>query len=88
MLKDLSPKKRFGLMLVAVCIVSLPVIFTLTCVTLKQNAVRAAYDMLRLRLTAMEAAKTYVAGELGPIGYQEQPEKTSSHISSQPEQNE
>jgi hypothetical protein len=44
MLKDLSPKKKFALMLIAVYVVSLPIISVLTYVILKQNAVKSAYN--------------------------------------------
>ena len=73
MLKDLSPKKKFGLMLVAIYIVSLPIFSALTYIILRQNAVRAAYNLGRLRLTTMEAVKAYVDEELRPIFYRELP---------------
>ena len=49
-------------MLIAVYVVSLPVFSTLTYVILilKQNAVKAAYNLRGLRLTTMQAIKHYV----------------------------
>jgi signal transduction histidine kinase len=73
LMKDISPKKRFALMLVAVYIISLPLISVLTYIILKQNAVRSAYSMGRLRLATMEAVKHYVAEELRPLLYRELP---------------
>lgn len=73
MFKDLSPKKRFGLMLISIYFVSLPIISSLTYVILKNQAVKAAYNMGRLRLITMEAVKTFVAEELRPIFYRELP---------------
>ncbi len=73
MLKDLSPKKTFGLMLIAVYIVSLPILSSLTYVILKNQAVRTAYNVGRVRLVSMEAVKTFVDEELRPILYRELP---------------
>lgn len=73
MFKDLSPKKKFGLMLIAIYIASLPVFSIVTYYILKHNAVKAAYSMGRLRLTTMEAVKTYVKEELRPVFYRELP---------------
>ena len=73
MFKDLSPKKRFGLLLITIYIVSLPIFSTVTYLILKQNAVKAAYNLGRLRLTTLEAVKNYVAEELRPIFYRELP---------------
>lgn len=73
MFENLSPKKKFGLMLIAIYVVSLPIFSTLTYVILKQNAVKAAYNLGRLRLTTMQAVKHYVAEELRPAFYRELP---------------
>ncbi|HYA31144.1 MAG TPA: DUF3365 domain-containing protein [Thermodesulfovibrionales bacterium] len=72
-MKDLSSKKRFALMLVAVYVISLPIISALTYIILKQNAVKSAYSMGRLRLATMEAVKHCVAEELRPLLYRELP---------------
>ena len=60
-------------MLVAVYVISLPIIAALTYIILKQNAVKSAYSMGRLRLATMEAVKHYVAEELRPLLYRELP---------------
>ncbi len=73
MFKDLSPKKKFGITLVAVYIVSLPVISALTYIILKDNAVRDAYNTGKLHLSTMEAVKHYVSEELRPLFYREMP---------------
>ena len=72
-MKNISPKRRFALLLIAIYLISVPIISALTYLILKQNAVKAAYNVGRLRLTTMEAVKTYVADELRPIFYSELP---------------
>ncbi|MCL5421884.1 MAG: hypothetical protein M1461_05365, partial [Nitrospirae bacterium] len=61
MLRDLSPKKKFALLLIAIYVISLPIISTLTYIILKDNAVRDAYDAGKLLLSTVEAVKHYVA---------------------------
>lgn len=73
MFKNLSPKRKFGLMLIAIYAISLPIISTLTYIILKDNAVRDAYDAGRLHLSTIEAIKHYVAEELRPTLYKEMP---------------
>jgi len=73
MLRDLSPKKKFALLLIAIYIISLPLISTLTYIILKDNAVRDAYDAGKLLLSTVEAVKHYVAEELRPVFYKEMP---------------
>ncbi|GAB4409793.1 MAG: hypothetical protein OHK0032_05460 [Thermodesulfovibrionales bacterium] len=73
MFKNLSPKRKFGLMLIAIYAVSLPIISALTYIILKDNAVRDAYDAGKLHLSTIEATKHYVAEELRPMLYKEMP---------------
>jgi signal transduction histidine kinase len=71
--RDLSPKKKFGLMLVAIYVVSLPIFSALTYFILRHNAVKTAYNLGMVRLSTMEAVKAYVQEELRPIFYRELP---------------
>lgn len=73
MFKDLGPKRKFGLMLISIYVISLPIISALTYFILKGNAVRDAYNLGRLRLSTMEAVKGYVDEELSPVLYYEMP---------------
>ncbi|MEJ2254629.1 MAG: DUF3365 domain-containing protein [Nitrospirota bacterium] len=73
MLKELSPKRKFALMLVAVYAVSLPIVSGGAYVILKRNAVRDAYNMGRVHLSTIGAIKYYVAHDLRPVLYEEIP---------------
>jgi signal transduction histidine kinase len=73
MMSDFSQKKRFIIMLIIIYILSIPVFSAFTYLILKENAVRDAYNLGRLRLTTMGAIKHYVAEELRPIFYREMP---------------
>ncbi len=63
----LDPKKRFGLLLLFIYIVSLPVISSITFFILKQNAIDYAYNMARLYLSTFSATRHYVGDELRPV---------------------
>lgn len=72
-LKNLTPRKRFSLMLIIIYIISLPIISTVTYLILKQNAIRDAYNAGKLHLSTMEATKHYVADKLRPVLQREMP---------------
>lgn len=73
MFKELSPKWKFSLMLVAVYAVSLPIVSLGTYIILKKNAVRDAYNIGRVHLSTIGAIKYYVAHDLRPVFYEEMP---------------
>lgn len=73
MLKDIGPKRKFTLMLIAIYVISLPVISAMTYIILKDNAVKDAYNMGKVHLSMVGAIKHYVSEELRPVFYKEMP---------------
>jgi signal transduction histidine kinase len=74
-MKNMDHKKRFGILLIIVYLVSLPVITTITYFILKENAINNAYTLARLYLTTFEATRNYVGEELRPRLQSELPGK-------------
>jgi len=73
MAPDLSPKKRFTMLLIAIYVVSLSLMTVVTYLVVRENAIRDAAISGRLYLSAFGAVKHYVAEELRPVFYQELP---------------
>ena len=74
-IRNLEPKRRFGLLLILIYIISLPVISTITYFVLRQNAINHAYQASRLYIAAIDAVKQYVEDELRPVLRKELPHK-------------
>lgn len=73
MLKDLNPKRKFNLLLIAIHILSLPIISTITYFILKDHTLRDATTTGKLHLATIAAVKHYVAEDLRPLLYRELP---------------
>lgn len=73
--RNLGHKKRFGLLLIIIYIISLPIISTITYFILRQHEIDHAYQASRLYVAALEAAKEYVEKELRPVLLKELPHK-------------
>ncbi|MBA4371798.1 MAG: hypothetical protein C0402_02925 [Thermodesulfovibrio sp.] len=73
MAKDMSPKKRFTVLLIAIYVVSLSLMTIVTYLVVRENAIRDAAMAGRLYLTTFSAIKHYIAEDLRPLFYTELP---------------
>lgn len=70
---EMSPKKRFTLLLITIYAVSLALMTVVTYLVVRENAIRDAAVAGRLYLAAFGAVKHYIAEELRPVFYKEFP---------------
>ncbi len=75
MVQDLSPKKKFTVLLIAIYVVSIPLMTLITYLIVRENAIRDASTAGRLYLATFSAIKHYIADEVRPAFYRELPGK-------------
>jgi signal transduction histidine kinase len=73
MAPEMSPKKRFTVLLITIYVVSLSLMTVVTYLVVRENAIRDAAIAGRLYLAAFGAVKHYIAEELRPVFYKELP---------------